>query len=146
MKINILLFFTWVSFIISVQVNPGNSCDQAGCSVAGSYSNLSGVPSMGQYSCLFSTPNANWLAIGIGTNGSVHLQLTQTTNAGNLIDVDFALYGPYTSVSAGCPIGPNTPTVDCSYSASATEYVDIANALAGQVYILLVTNFNGQWP
>lgn len=144
MKINILLFFTWVSFIISAQVNPGNSCDQAGCSVAGSYSNLSGVPSMGQYSCLFSTPNANWLAIGIGTNGSVHLQLTQTTNAGNLIDVDFALYGPYTSVSAGCPIGPNTPTVDCSYSASATEYVDIANALAGQVYILLVTNFNGQ--
>lgn len=125
------------------QVSPGASCDQAGCSISGSYQNLTGVASMGTYSCLYSTPNPNWLAIGIGTSGSIHLQLTQTNTSGGLIDVDFALYGPYTSVSAGCPIGPNTPTVDCSYSASATEYVDITNAVAGQVYILLVTNYNG---
>lgn len=128
---------------LMAQVSPGSSCDQAGCSISGSYQNLTGVPSMGTYSCLFSTPNPNWLAIGIGTSGSIHLQLTQTNTSGGLIDVDFALYGPYTSVSAGCPIGPSTPTVDCSYSASATEYVDIPNAVAGQVYILLVTNFNG---
>jgi len=129
---------------VSAQVNPGASCAQAGCTTSGSYQNLSGVPSMGSYQCLGSTPNANWLALGIATNGSVHLTLTQVTNAGNPIDVDFALYGPYTSVAAGCPIGPATPTVDCSYSGSATEYVDIANAVVGQVYILLVTNFNGQ--
>ncbi|MNU73474.1 hypothetical protein D3C71_629560 [compost metagenome] len=128
----------------TAQVSPGASCPQAGCSIAGSYQNLTGVPSMGTYGCLFSTPNPNWLAIGIGTSGSIHLTLTQTTNGGNPIDVDFALYGPFTSVSAGCPIGPNTPTVDCSYSAQATESVDINNAIAGQVYILLVTNFNGQ--
>lgn len=126
------------------QVNPGTSCNTAGCSMSGSYSSLTGTPSMGQYSCLFSTPNANWLAIGIANTGSIHLLLTQTNTSGNPIDVDFALYGPYTSVSAGCPvIGPGTPTVDCSYSGSATEYIDIPNAVAGQVYILLITNFNG---
>lgn len=128
----------------TAQVSPGSSCSQAGCSISGSYQNLTGVSSMGTYSCLYSTPNPNWLAIGIANSGSIHLTLTQTSSSGSLIDVDFALYGPYTSVSAGCPIGPSTPTVDCSYSASATEYVDIANAVAGQVYILLITNFNGQ--
>lgn len=133
-----------LNFSLFSQVNPGSSCDQAGCSASGSYSNLVGVPSMGTYSCLYSTPNPNWLAIGIGTSGSVHLTLTQVTAGGSPIDVDFALYGPYTSVSAACPIGPSTPTVDCSYSGSATEYVDITNAVAGQVYILLVTNYNGQ--
>lgn len=140
----IFLLTMSITLVIDAQVAPGASCAQAGCSTSGSYTNLSGVPSMGSYSCLGSTPNANWLAIGIANNGSVHLQLTQVTTSGTPIDVDFALYGPYTSVSAGCPIGPGTPTVDCSYSGSATEYIDIANATVGQVYILLVTNFNGQ--
>lgn len=140
----IFLFTITYTFVIEAQVSPGASCGQAGCSTSGSYTNLSGIPSMGSYSCLGSTPNANWLAIGIANNGSVHLQLTQVTTSGTPIDVDFALYGPYSSVSAGCPIGPGTPTVDCSYSASATEFIDISNATVGQVYILLVTNFNGQ--
>ncbi len=125
------------------QLAPGANCGQAGCSTSGSYSSNTGVASMGTFQCLGSTPNANWLAFSIGSNGSIHLTLTQTTAGGGGIDVDFALYGPYTSVSAGCPIGPGTPTVDCSYSASATEFVDISAAVAGQVYILLVTNFSG---
>jgi gliding motility-associated-like protein len=142
----ILFSFSLIfNFGINAQgVNPGANCGQAGCSTTGTYQNLTNVASMGTYSCLFSTPNPNWLAIGIGATGSVHLQLTQTTAGGTLIDVDFALYGPYTSVAAGCPIGPNTPTVDCSFSGSATEQIDIANAIVGQVYILLVTNYNGQ--
>lgn len=141
----ILIFSLLICLTGITQVAPGATCAQAGCSIAGSYTSASGQPSMGTFSCLGSTPNPNWLAIGIANSGSVHLMLTQTSNAtGALIDVDFALYGPYTSVSAGCPIGPGTPTVDCSFSGSATEFVDIPNAIAGQVYILLVTNFNGQ--
>jgi len=132
-----------VNGMLFAQVAPGSSCNTAGCSTSGSYTNLTGTASMGQYSCLYSTPNPNWLAIGIAQNGSVHLTLNQVNSSGSPIDVDFALYGPYTSVSAGCPIGPSTPTVDCSYSGSATEYIDIASAVVGEVYILLVTNYNG---
>lgn len=73
-KIIFLITLT-IAFVIDAQVSPGANCSQAGCSTTGSYSNLSGVPSMGSYSCLGSTPNANWLAIGIANNGSVHLQL-----------------------------------------------------------------------
>jgi gliding motility-associated-like protein len=137
--IYLLLFYT----LIYAQVNPGATCGQAGCSTSGTYTSLTGTASIGGYSCLGSTPNANWLALGISTNGSIHLTLTQIGNGGFPIDVDFALYGPFTSVSNGCPILSNLNAVDCSFSGSNTEFVDIANAVAGQVYILLTTNFGG---
>jgi gliding motility-associated-like protein len=39
--------------------------------------------------------------------------------------------------------GPNN-VVDCSFSAAATEQVNIPGAIAGQYYMLLVTNFSNQ--
>ncbi len=145
-QVFILVVSLFVQLNVWSQFSAGANCSSAPCNPApnGSYTNLS-APSMGSYSCLGSTPNPSWMAFGIATSGSVNFQIQQVSNGGNLIDVDFALYGPYTSISAGCPvIGPSTPTVDCSFSASATEQVNIANAIAGQVYILLVTNYSGQ--
>jgi gliding motility-associated-like protein len=131
--IYLLLFNT----LIYAQVNPGATCAQAGCSTNGTYPSLTGTPTIGQYGCMSVTPNANWLALGISTSGSIHLVLNQGG------DIDFALYGPFTSVAAGCPIlNPATP-IDCSFSGSNVEFVDITNAIAGQVYILLTTNFSG---
>lgn len=107
------------------------------------YCNISST-NLGSYDCLGSTPNAMWLYMKVAVAGSININIDQTSNAGNPIDVDFALYGPYTSVPAGCPaIGPNTPTVDCSFSASASELANIPNAQVGQIYIMLVTNYNG---
>lgn len=109
-----------------------------------SYTGGGGNPSLGQYSCLYTTPNAMWLYMEIGESGSININMNQTNMNGNPTDVDFALYGPFTSVSDGCAnIGPNTPTVDCSYSGSASEQANIAHAEAGQVYLMLVTNYNG---
>jgi gliding motility-associated-like protein len=137
--IYLLLFNT----LIYAQVNPGATCAQAGCSTSGTYTSLTGTPSIGGYSCLGSTPNANWLAIGISTTGSIHLTLTQVNTNGFPSDIDFALFGPFTSVTNGCPLLSNLNAVDCSFSGSNVELVDIANAVAGQVYILLTTNFSG---
>lgn len=107
------------------------------------YCNISST-NLGSYDCLGSTPNAMWLYMKVAAAGNINININQTSNAGNPIDVDFALYGPYTSVPAGCPvIGPNTPTVDCSFSASASELANITNAQVGQIYIMLVTNYNG---
>ncbi|PWH86929.1 T9SS type B sorting domain-containing protein [Brumimicrobium oceani] len=136
-----LVFFATVT--VNAQITPGNNCDDASCSTQGSYSSQTGSPSMGTFGCLFSTPNANWIAINTTTSGSIHYVLTQTNSNGGGIDVDFAVYGPYTSVSAGCPITGSTPTVDCSYSAASVENIDIPNAQAGDVYIILITNYNG---
>nr|MBP6091184.1 SprB repeat-containing protein [Crocinitomicaceae bacterium] len=139
----LIIFILFVNLIIYAQVNPGATCAQAGCSTSGTYTSLTGTPTIGQYGCLGATPNANWLALGISTSGTIHLTLTQIGNNGFPSDVDFALYGPFTSVAAGCPTLIPSATVDCSFSGSNTEYVDIANAIAGQVYILLTTNFSG---
>ena len=34
--------------------------------------------------------------------------------------------------------------VDASYSATSTETIHIPNAITGQIYLLLVTNYSGQ--
>lgn len=103
------------------------------------------VYDLGQYSCLYSSPDAMWLYMEVATSGNISVNIHQTNMNGNPIDVDFALYGPYTDLASGCSvIGPNTPTVACSYSIYASETVNIPNAQAGQTYILLVTNYNGQ--
>ena len=69
----LFLFSLILNLVVNAQLAPGANCGQAGCSTTGNYQNLTGVGSMGTYSCLFSTPNPNWLAIGIGATGSVHL-------------------------------------------------------------------------
>src|SRR5690606_12068862 len=80
----------------------------------------------------------------IQTGGNIDILIEQFTTAGTPIDVDFALYGPYASLAAACPITGATPQVDCSYSPAATETANITGASAGQFYMLLITNFNGQ--
>ena len=93
----------------------------------------------------FSTPNPTWYVLQIATAGTLIITIHQQNAAGTGLDVDYAAYGPYTSVAQGCSIiGPSTPTVSCSYSAAADETVTIPNAQVGQFYILLVTNFSAQ--
>jgi len=117
------------------------------------YCNSTGVASMGQYNCLYSTPNPMWMYLNIQSSGNIDINIAQYTTGGTPIDVDFALWGPFTSLSAACAgISPSTTVpltypsgnlVDCSFSAAATETANIPGAQAGQWYMLLITNFNG---
>ncbi len=123
-----------------------NSCltaDPFCTGTAYNYCNSTGVASAGTFGCLFSTPNPMWMYLNIATSGSISIYMEQFTTAGLPIDVDFAIYGPYGSLGAACPITGATPQVDCSYSAAATETGTIPAAVAGQFYMLLITNFNG---
>lgn len=124
-------------------------------------SNITGIESFGQVACLGSTPNPSWNAIQIGDAGLVELEIVQTNFDGNGLDVDFAIWGPFNSIASACneiivdncPTCPSNTTdsnfypfgniIDCSYSASSVENVTIDNGQTGEVYILLVTNFNG---
>lgn len=87
----------------------------------------------GTVGCMFSTYNQTFYVIQPTTAGN----LTYTIQSG--CDVDFALWGPFATIPCNSPVGQ--ATLDCSYSISATEYADIANAVPGQYYILLVSNF-----
>lgn len=129
-----------------------------------------GIPDIGAIACLTGAPNPTWNIIQIGNSGVIDLQIVQNSQfdangnpVGTPLDVDYALWGPFTSLddacgnlTLGCPNPSNCPgipytpefypyenIIDCSWSASATEIATIDNAVAGEVYILLVTNWSG---
>jgi len=110
--------------------------------------NVTGVPSLGQVDCLFTTPNPTFYYLQIQTAGDINIQITQFTSAGVPIDVDFIVWGPFNDLASVCgPAGGldvNGPVVDCSYSAAPVEDAFIPNAQIGEYYLFLVTNYNGQ--
>ncbi len=131
------------------------------------YENTSGIPNNTQIACLGSIPNPTYYYLHISSSGDLVFNILQNTQfdaAGNPVgtnlDVDFVAWGPFDSqescddiVFDDCPTCPNNTTngnfypfgniVDCSYDASFTETLTINNAIAGQYYVILVTNFNG---
>lgn len=123
------------------------------------YANTTGVTSLGTIGCLFTSPNPAYFTIQVATTGPINFLLTQSTTPGGApnIDVDYAAWGPFTSQEAACtfigtaqpfaPPGigvPVTQQTGCSYSAAPTEILNITNAVAGQFYIVLITNFSNQ--
>ncbi|MGL2962325.1 DUF7619 domain-containing protein [Flavobacterium sp. RSB2_4_14] len=139
--------------IYSFQVRAYANCNIAStCSGANSLCNSLGVPfqntinagSTGQAGCLGTTPNQTWFYLPISGAGNINLQITQTSVNAGLSDVDYVVYGPFSSLSNACSqVSPNT-IVSCSYSAAAVEYPVIPNTQPGQYYLLMVTNFSNQ--
>jgi gliding motility-associated-like protein len=141
--------------------NAENFCAEAGGALT--TSNIIGIPDPTDIACLFSAPNPTWNIIQIGEPGLIEIEIAQTDEDGNGLDVDFVLWGPFASLEDACgnldlgcpdPGGdcPNNTTnpnfypfgniVDCSYSGAAIENLTIENAQTGEIYILLVTNFS----
>lgn len=105
---------------------------QTGVSIAGNGPN--------NYGCLASQPNPSWYYLEIATSGAINMSLSAPS------DIDFIVYGPYPSLNAaqndcgnlGSPAGE---IVDCSFSSTNNETPSIPNAVVGQVYVMLVTNY-----
>lgn len=91
------------------------------------------------YGCLFTQPNPVWYFLQMQTGGDLGISMANTAD----VDVDFILWGPFTSSNA-CDQLTSANEVDCSYSGLSTEHIDITGAIAGQYYILLVTNYSDQ--
>lgn len=98
------------------------------------------------YGCLFTQPNPVWYYFQVDNPGNIDIYMvgSNTNNINNPTnDIDFICYGPFTSLAGVCPSQLTAAnTVDCSYSASATETVNIVNAPAGAIYLLLITNYS----
>ena len=99
------------------------------------------APAGNNYGCLGSTPNPAWYYIKYNNVGTINMQM-QGLGGG---DIDFAVWGPYTTLnSAAAACGSLPAPVACSYSASATETASITNTAAGQIYLVLLTNYSNQ--
>ncbi len=102
------------------------------------------------YGCLCTQPNPVWYYLRIANPGSLSINIASSCG-----DVDYAAWGPFpaltcdtadlTSTGAICTTTPySAPAgnmVDCSYSTSTTETLDIPNALVGQYYLVMITNY-----
>ena len=108
--------------------------------VGASFTANTGTTSEGgnNYGCLSTQPNPSWYYFEVATNGNIDMSLT----AGS--DIDFIIWGPYANLAAAqanCGTLGSGNQVDCSYSSTNSETPSIPGAVAGQVYIMLITNY-----
>ncbi len=89
------------------------------------------------YSCLGSQPNPAWFYMKVLVGGDIHITETNSNN----VDVDFCLWGPFPSQNS-CGDLSCAKVIDCSFSSVATEYIDIPTSVAGDYYLLIITNFS----
>ncbi|MBL4702923.1 MAG: hypothetical protein JKY54_00245, partial [Flavobacteriales bacterium] len=95
------------------------------------------------YGCLTTQPNPAWYYLQVSTSGNIDIGISQVTGAGSGIDVDFICWGPFAGATTACTAGLNAGNeVDCSFSTAATETCNIPGAVAGQYYMLLITNYS----
>lgn len=94
------------------------------------------------YSCLGSTPNPAWFYMQMQNNGDVTIKIESSPPR----DIDFCLWGPFDHPTTPCVAGLTCDKVeDCSYAGgTAPEYADITGGIAGEFYILILTNFSNQ--
>ncbi len=108
------------------------------------------------YGCLYSQPNPKWFYLNVDQSGGFVFSLNSPT--GN--DIDFVAWGPFSNpvtpctaqLTASCTTCPNNTAdpyfypsgnmVDCSYDPSYSETFHISNAVTGQYYMLMVTNYS----
>jgi gliding motility-associated-like protein len=155
MKIVNFLFLVLITTLVTPKSNyaqGGSNCAGAAPFCTGTtyqYDNNINTSSQSgpNYGCLLTTPNPSWYWMQIGTAGNIDIAISQTTGpngTGTGIDVDFIMWGPFTSATGGCSNLTGSNDVDCSYSAAATETANITGAVVGQYYLLLLTNYSNQ--
>jgi gliding motility-associated-like protein len=103
--------------------------------------------------CLGSAPAPTFYYLTIPTNGNYTFFLEQDDNIlfsnvalGLGLDVDFAAWGPYASNAIACATistaNASATGGFCNFSANETETFTVNGAVAGQVYVLMITNFS----
>ena len=121
------------------------SADPFCTGISNNFCNTIGVGSIGSngiYGCLGSAPNPSFFFMNISTSGLLNFVISQETVAGVPIDVDFVLWGPFASQASMCSGITTSNIVDCNYSTSPVETATITNAIAGEWYMILITNFS----
>jgi gliding motility-associated-like protein len=121
----------------STCANPNSFCGQPISYPAGV--NNGTAPAGPAYGCLGSEPNPAWFNMQVSVTGPMNFSLSAGA------DIDFIIWGPFTGPTNACMAGLTSGNiVSCSYSASSNEFPSIPNAVAGQWYMLLITNFSNQ--
>ena len=143
MKIKLLLFITIFSSALIYSQSSDCLNSQPFCTNTpiGFPASVNTTAPVGpDYGCLGTQPNPAFYFLQIDQPGTLSITMQSTP----LVDIDFICWGPFTDPATMCDNLTAANTEDCSYSGAATEVCDIANAVFGEYYILLITNFSNQ--
>ena len=117
-------------------------------------------PNGPNYGCLVDQPNPAWFYMQVGVSGNIEMDLSQEDGSGNGLDVDFAMWGPYTSINNACTsIFAGAAPIQTSYHSQSVEVLGLGvqggencfgnigsttppSAVSGQVYVVLITNYS----
>lgn len=142
------LYISFLVCLINSEVSSqGTNCSTADPFCTGTtynFPNSTNVPNLGAIDCCSTTPNPAWYYLQIDQSGNINITIEQTANNGSGIDVDYVMFGPYNTLAQACTTIPGGNVVSCSYSTAAIETATIPNAVSGQIYVLLLTNFSNQ--
>lgn len=103
------------------------------------------------YDCVFTQPYPAWFYLQVDQAGRLDFRIIQNTSFdangnpnGAQLDVDFVAWGPFNDVDNLCDFNQlqDQNQVGCSYSTAAVENFSIFNAMPGEIYVLVITNFN----
>ena len=94
------------------------------------------VPAGNNYGCLFTQANPSWFTLTVGTSGTITLNQTAPC------DQDYAVWGPFSSLSAACA-GLTAGPVSCSFSPASGNTFTLPAATPGQIFIMLLSNYGG---
>lgn len=84
---------------------------------------------------------ASWFFMKVSKPGNIQIKISQS-NTITEIDVDFALWGPFNSMTNVCSKILPINQVDCSWSVDSVEIANITNANKDDIYILMVDNYD----
>ena len=101
--------------------------------------------------CLGSAPSPTYYYLTIPTSGNYTFFMEQNTLAdftGAGLDIDYAAWGPYTNTAVACATisvsNTRTAPLGCSFAGTTTETFTLNGAIAGQVYVLMITNYTAR--
>ncbi|HPS63877.1 MAG TPA: hypothetical protein PLK82_12495, partial [Bacteroidales bacterium] len=120
-----------------------NTCETAAPFCTGTVYNFpagvnAGAGQVGPYyACLQTRPNPAWYYMKVALSGNIIIQMHSEPAE----DIDFCCWGPFPSQEC-CGLLTSNKVVDCSYSPQPTETCDILNAVTGQYYMLVITNYS----
>ena len=103
------------------------------------------------YGCLGSQPYPAWFYLQIDQTGVLNFDIVQNTAfdgggnpVGTGLDVDFIAWGPFAQGDDLCDYSQlqSFNEIGCSFSAQPIESFTIPNGQPGEIYVLLITNYN----
>ena len=108
-------------------------------------SQISGEPGI-DYGCLEEQPYPAWFFLQVEDSGDLTFRISQFENedgTGAPLDVDFIVWGPFErgeDYCSGAELNAGS-IVDCSYLPDAIETMTIPGAMANEIYVVVITNF-----